>query len=71
MDAHHLVTMANDIARFFDAEMGADKAHAGVATHISRFWDPRMRQAITAFVKGGGEGLLPSAEAAVKSLPAP
>ncbi len=71
MNIHQLVTMANDISTFFDSEVGATDAPKSVASHISRFWDPRMREQIIAHVAAGGEGLKPSAFDAVKSLPSP
>jgi len=39
-----LVTMANDIAAFFAGESNKEAAAAGVANHLTRFWDPRMRR---------------------------
>jgi formate dehydrogenase subunit delta len=71
MNIHHLVTMANDISAFFDSELGAKEAPAGIALHISRYWDPRMRTQIIAHAAGGGEGMSPSALAAVRTLPKP
>jgi formate dehydrogenase subunit delta len=71
MDAHHLVSMANDISAFFDSEVGASAAPASVALHITRYWDPRMRIRIIAHAAEGGEGLCASALAAVRSLPPP
>ena len=38
-----LVTMANQIAQFFESYPHAE-AVAGVASHINQFWDPRMRR---------------------------
>lgn len=70
MNIEHLVRMANDISAFFDAEAGAD-APAQIASHITRFWDPRMRTAIIDHGAKGGEGLVPSALAAVRSLVPP
>jgi formate dehydrogenase subunit delta len=71
MNIHNLVTMANDIGNFFDSELGARDAPQGIATHISRYWDPRMRTQIIRHVASGGEGLSPSALAAVRTLPEP
>jgi formate dehydrogenase subunit delta len=51
-----LVYMANQIARFFAAQPH-DQAVAGIADHIARFWDPRMRQHIRAHLAAGGAGL--------------
>jgi len=44
---------------------------AGVASHVQRFWDPRMRRQILAHAAAGGEGLSDLALAAIKTLPAP
>lgn len=71
MNIHSLVTMANDIGNFFDSELGARDAPQGIATHISRYWDPRMRTQIIQHAATGGEGLSPSALAAVRTLPEP
>ena len=38
-----LVYMANQIGKFFQSQ-GHDKAVPGVADHIRKFWDPRMRK---------------------------
>ena len=62
-----LVYMANQIGKFF-AGQGPDEAVAGTATHIRKFWDPRMRAAIFAHVEAGGAGLDPSVRAAVETL---
>lgn len=65
-----LVMMANQIARNL-AVQGETKAIAGTADHIARFWDPRMRAALIAHAAEGGDDLVPTARAAVRSLPAP
>jgi formate dehydrogenase subunit delta len=57
MRIEHLVSMANDIGNFFDAEPDKAEAAKGVANHLRRFWDPRMRREIIAHYRGGGEGL--------------
>jgi formate dehydrogenase subunit delta len=65
-----LVHMANQIGKFFAAQ-GEAKAVAGVATHLRRFWDPRMRRAIIAQVESGHAlGLDPWPLAAVRKLAA-
>jgi formate dehydrogenase subunit delta len=71
MDVGHLVTMANDIAAFFDAEAGKDGAAESVRSHIARFWEARMRRAIIAYEQQGGDGLSPTARAAVQRLAPP
>jgi formate dehydrogenase subunit delta len=57
MNIDRLIAMANDIGAFFDA--GDDKAEAarGIAGHLQRFWDPRMRAQILAHEQAGGAGL--------------
>jgi formate dehydrogenase subunit delta len=39
-----------------------------VATHLKRFWDPRMRKEIVAYVEGGGAGLMDLVREAVLKL---
>jgi formate dehydrogenase subunit delta len=60
--------MANDIGAFFNAE--ADKAVAAqsVASHIKRYWDPRMRREIVTHYRDGGAGLDPLVRSAVELL---
>ncbi len=61
MDIKTLIRMANQIADFFGAFPDHDEALQGVAAHLQRFWDPRMRQALLEYVdRGGGEGLRPA-----------
>ncbi|MBW4022202.1 MAG: formate dehydrogenase subunit delta [Proteobacteria bacterium] len=62
-----LVTMANQIARFF-ASQPSDEAVSGVETHIRKFWDPRMRAKLRGIVASGGQGLDPCALEAAKRL---
>ncbi|ASG23757.1 MULTISPECIES: formate dehydrogenase subunit delta [Nitrospirillum] len=68
MSPDKLVYMANQIGKFFTSQPG-DKAAAGIANHIAKFWEPRMRQAIQAHVAQGGGGLDPEVLKAVESLP--
>jgi len=65
-----LVYMANQIAGFFKAQ-DMQTASAKIAEHITKFWDPRMRQAILAHLDAGGAGLDPATRRAVESLRAP
>jgi formate dehydrogenase subunit delta len=64
-----LVYMANQIGKFFQSQ-GHDQAVAGVADHIRKFWDPRMRKAIFTHLDAGGTGLDPNVLAAIASLKA-
>ena len=43
MDTDNLIRMANRIGEFFDAYPNRDEALEGIAAHIARFWEPRMR----------------------------
>lgn len=67
MPPEKLAMMANQIARFF-AHLGPERAPAEIADHLRKFWDPRMRRAIIAYVTAGGGGLDPLAAAAVALL---
>jgi formate dehydrogenase subunit delta len=67
MSHDKLVYMANQIGKFF-ASQGHDKAVAGVAEHLAKFWDPRMRAAIIAHLDAGGVGLDPLVYEAVDRL---
>jgi formate dehydrogenase subunit delta len=60
--------MANDIGAFFDAEPDKTEAARGVANHLKRFWDPRMRRQIVAHYRSGGSGLGDVARSAVGML---
>ena len=67
MSADKLVYMANQIGSFF-ATQGPEAAVSGTVDHIRQFWDPRMRSAIVAHLKAGGEGLHPNVRAAIEDL---
>ncbi|OJU18166.1 MAG: formate dehydrogenase [Afipia sp. 62-7] len=62
-----LVYMANQIGKFFHSQ-GNGKAVPGIAEHIKKFWDPRMRTAILAHLDNGGAGLDPDVKDAVMTL---
>ncbi len=62
-----LVYMANQIGKFF-AHQGDEKAVAGIADHIKKFWDPRMRTQIFSIVDAGGAGLEPNTKRAIETL---
>jgi formate dehydrogenase subunit delta len=53
MDVGKLVKMANDIAAFFAVEPVHAAAVEGVAGHLKRFWEPRMRRALLAAFDAG------------------
>jgi formate dehydrogenase subunit delta len=53
-----LIYMANQIATFFESQREED-GPLGVAIHINKFWEPRMRTKLFAVLDAGGEGLKP------------
>ena len=55
-----LVRMANQIGAFFEAMPDRAEALEGIALHIKRFWEPRMRRELVARVEGGGSAGLNS-----------
>jgi formate dehydrogenase subunit delta len=65
-----LVYMANQIGKFFVSQ-GEAGAVAGIAGHIKKFWEPRMRMAILAHLDAGGRGLDPPVKAAIEALREP
>ena len=67
MSLPRLVYMANQIGKFFVSEDQAT-AVAGIADHIHKFWDPRMRKEIQAHLAAGGEGLDPAVREALATL---
>lgn len=68
MRIERLVSMANDIGAFFDAEPDKAEAARSVASHLKRFWDPRMRRQIVAHYREGSAGLNPIVRAGVALL---
>jgi formate dehydrogenase subunit delta len=44
MDIHHLCRMANQIGQFYRSLPDRAEALTSTATHMRRFWDPRMRR---------------------------
>jgi formate dehydrogenase subunit delta len=67
MDLDNLIRMANRIGDFFEAMPDPDEARDGIANHLKRFWEPRMRAEILAHVeKTGGAGLHPMVVEAIR-----
>lgn len=58
MDLDNLIVMANRIGAFFEAQPDRDEALAGIAEHVKKFWEPRMRsQILAALATEAGAGL--------------
>ena len=67
MSPDKLVYMANQIGKFF-ASQRDDQAAAGIADHLQKYWDPRMRSTIVDHLAHGGLGLDPLVRDAVEQL---
>jgi formate dehydrogenase subunit delta len=69
MSPDRLVYMANQIGKFFEYQR-ASEVVPGIANHITKFWDPRMRKAIFDYIDQGGQGLDPPVREALLILKA-
>lgn len=67
MSPEKLTYMANQIGKFF-ASQGSENPVDSIADHLAKFWDPRMRAAILAYLDAGGGNLDPSVREAVRKL---
>jgi formate dehydrogenase subunit delta len=67
MDNQKMVHQVNEIARFFQAYT-EEEAVAGIATHVTKFWERRYKTQLLDYVAAGGEGLHPLAVTALKGL---
>ena len=52
-----IVRMANQIGTFFESKQDRAEGVHGIAEHINKFWEPRMRRHFFEIVDAGGEGL--------------
>jgi formate dehydrogenase subunit delta len=60
MNLDNLVNMANQIGEFFSAYPDKQEALDGIANHIHKFWEPRMRtRLLDALDAGQTDALLP------------
>lgn len=66
MSPEKMVTMANQIAIFFDSQPGS--APDKIAAHLKDYWEPRMRAQLKAYLESGGAGLRPSVHEAASRL---
>ena len=65
-----IIRMANQIGTFFESKPHEEGVH-GVAEHINKFWEPRMRRHFFEVVDAGGEGLKPIVIEAATSIRRP
>jgi len=56
MDIANLIRMANRIGDFFDALPDREEALEGIANHIQKSWEPRMRNALLDFLTQHADG---------------
>lgn len=66
MDPKRLIDMANQIAAFYASEPDPVAASAGVADHIARFWEPRMRRILLEQASTGNETIAPLVDRALR-----
>lgn len=59
MNPEHLIRMANQIGTFFESQPDRAEALEGIASHIKKFWEPRMRRELLALLDEGDTGVLP------------
>jgi len=72
VDIRKLVKMANEIGAFFEADPDRTAAIEGIAGHLTRFWEPRMRRELLAHVQEtGGTDLKPVVLEAVRTIAVP
>jgi formate dehydrogenase subunit delta len=68
MNTAQLVKMANQVGAFFEAMPDPAQGIAGIAEHLQKFWEPRMRRELAAYVAAHGDGeLKPLVRAALKA----
>jgi formate dehydrogenase subunit delta len=51
MNIDNLVRMANQIGTFFESATDREQSLEDIATHLLRFWDPRMRRQLVEHVE--------------------
>lgn len=70
MQNQDMVRMANQMADFFRS-YGEKEAIEGIADHINKFWEPRMRRDFFVLVDSGGAGLNELVKKAAVSIKRP
>jgi formate dehydrogenase subunit delta len=68
VNVEHLIQMANEIGRFYESLPDRAEGLTSTATHLRRFWDPRMRSDLLEHLeRTGGAGLDPFTLEAVRA----
>jgi len=71
MNIDLLIKMANEISAFFAGAEDGEQAARAVASHLKRFWEPRMRaQMLAYYEQRAGAGLTDLAKSGVALLAA-
>jgi formate dehydrogenase subunit delta len=74
MQIDSLIRMANQIGGFFNSYSDRQLARSEVASHMQKFWEPRMRLAILQYNEKHrtlNNDLLPLVREALKIMPPP
>jgi formate dehydrogenase subunit delta len=66
-DVAPVVRLGHDLVRNFEA-LPPEKAASEIATHIRKFWEPRMRQELLARIRWGDPTLHPLLVRAAEDL---
>jgi len=67
VDTENLIRMANRIGDFFEALPDPDDARSGIAQHLRKFWEPRMRRDLYGQLdRDGAPGLKPIVAEAIR-----
>lgn len=66
-DVPPVVRLGHDLVRNFEA-LPPEKAATAIATHIRKFWEPRMRQDLLARIRFGDTTLHPLLVRAAEDL---
>lgn len=56
MEASNLIKMANQIGMFFESMPNHQQAVEDIATHLKRFWAPKMRKTILESIDNKQDG---------------
>ncbi|RTZ40686.1 formate dehydrogenase [Candidimonas sp. SYP-B2681] len=70
-NVEHLIRLANRIGSFFEAMPDRAEGLEGIANHIQKFWEPRMRISMLRFLEAhpdGREGDMALSEIVVEAI---
>jgi len=67
LNINSLIKMANQIGDFFEPYPEIRRTE-GIRNHLRTYWDPRMREALLAYIANNGEGIHDHVLAGAKAL---